>query len=267
MFTVLSLLMFRNCFVMKWTVKHDIELCKEIVVSKPFETKKKSVDRGKVWEAIAKKLEQHDFLTFRVDQRAVRDRTRKLLAKYRKKEREEITASGISPETNELDDLLEEIDAQEEANDVVAAQTSAEEKVRIEADKVAAAEVRKRVMESLSETKKRKEDEQGKKERKVRKGADSALEYLREKAEKDRMLKEESCKLEREKLEMQKQQMEAEKHSREQFMHCQSQMVENMLEMQRQQSQQMQASQLLLAQQQQQQGQALMSLIAKLVEK
>ena len=129
---------------MKWTVKHDIELCKEIVVSKLFETKKKSVDRGKVWEAIAKKLEQHDFLTFRVDQWAVRDRKRKLLAKYRKKEREEITASGISPETNELDDLLEEIDAQEEANDVVAAQTSAEEKVRIEADKVAAAEVRKR---------------------------------------------------------------------------------------------------------------------------
>ena len=107
-----------------------------------------------MWEAIAKKLEQHDFLTFRVDQRAVRDHTRKLLAKYRKKEREEITASGISPETNELDDLLEEIDAQEEANDVVAAQTSAEEKVRIEADKVAAAEVRKRAMESLSETKK-----------------------------------------------------------------------------------------------------------------
>ena len=52
-------------------------------------------------------------------------------------------------------------------------------------------------------------------------------------------------------------------------MHSQSQMVENMLEMQRQQSQQMQASQLLLAQQQQQQqqGQALLSLIAKLVEK
>lgn len=85
MFTVLSLLMFRNCFVMKWTVKHDIELCKEIAVSKLFETKKESVDRGKVWEAIAKKLEQHDFLTFRVDQRAVRARTRKLLAKYRKK--------------------------------------------------------------------------------------------------------------------------------------------------------------------------------------
>lgn len=133
------------------------------------------------------------------------------------------------------------MDAQEEANDVVAAQTSAEEKVRIEADKVAAAEVRKRAMESLSETKNERKMNKGKKKRKVRKGADSALEYLREKAEKDRMLKEESCKLEREKLEMQKQKMEAEKHSREQFMHSQSQMVENMLEMQRQQSQQMQA--------------------------
>ena len=109
-----------------------------------------------MWEAIAKKLEHYDFLNFQVDQQAVRDRTRNLLARYRKKEREEITASGISPETNELDDLLEEIDAQEEATDVVAAQTSTEEKVRIEADKVAAAEERKRAMESLSETKKTK---------------------------------------------------------------------------------------------------------------
>ena len=147
---------FRNCFVMKWTVKHDIELCKEIVVSILFETKKKSVDRGKVWEAIAKKLEQHDHLSFRVDQRAVRDRMRKLLAKYRKKEREERAASGISPETSELDDLLEEIDAREEANDVIAAQASAEEKVKVEADKVAAAEMRKRAMENLLETKKTK---------------------------------------------------------------------------------------------------------------
>lgn len=252
---------------MKWTDKHDVELCKEILVSKLFETKKKSVDRGNVWDAIAKKLEQHDHLCFRVDQRAVRDRMRKLLTKFRQKEREEIAASGISPEQNELDDLLEEIDAQEEANDVLAAQANAEDRRKADADKVAAEEIRKIAMEKLSETKKRKEDEQGGKKRKVRKGADSALEYLREKSEKDRIFREENHKLEKEKIEIQKQQMEIERHSREQFMHNQTQLVENMLDMQRQQNQQIQANQMIMAQQQQQQGQALLALLAKVIEK
>ena len=69
---------------MKWTLQHDIEFCKEILVSRLFETKKKSIERGKVWEVIAKKLEQIEHPCFRVDQRSVRDRFRKLLLQFRR---------------------------------------------------------------------------------------------------------------------------------------------------------------------------------------
>ncbi|XP_046860936.1 uncharacterized protein LOC124454172 [Xenia sp. Carnegie-2017] len=131
-------------FVMKWTAKHDVELCKEVVVSRLFETRKKSLERGNVWEAVPKKLEQHDHLCFRVDQHAVRDRVRKLLANYCKKEREEINASGISPEATELDDLLEEIHAREKASDVVTAEEASDvvscRKKKNNADKEAAEE-------------------------------------------------------------------------------------------------------------------------------
>ena len=35
------LLLHGNCFVMPWTIDHDIEFCKEVLISKLFETKKK----------------------------------------------------------------------------------------------------------------------------------------------------------------------------------------------------------------------------------
>ena len=67
---------------------------------------------------------------------------------------------------------------------------------------------------------------------------------------------------------MQRQQIAAEKESREQLMEKQNKQFECFMELQRQQNQQMQQNQLLLVQQQQQQqGQALISLLAKLVEK
>ena len=66
-------------------------------------------------------------------------------------------------------------------------------------------------MENLSETRKRKESEQGGARKKVRKGGDSTLEFLREKGEKERKLREESLKLEREKIEMQRLQIQNEK--------------------------------------------------------
>ena len=87
-----------------------------------------------MWDSIARKLELHDHLYFRVDQRSVIDRLRKLIANYRVKEREERAASGISPEHDELDDLLEEINAREEANDVVAAEACAAERKKTDAE-------------------------------------------------------------------------------------------------------------------------------------
>ena len=100
----------------KWTTNHDIVFCKELLVSRLFETRKKSSERGQVWEAIAKRLEV-DYPCFQVDQHSVRDRLKKMLLQFWKQDRKKWNASGISPEQTELDVLLEKINAQEEASE------------------------------------------------------------------------------------------------------------------------------------------------------
>jgi hypothetical protein len=116
-------------------------------------------------------------------------------------------------------------------------------------------------METLSETQKRntKIDQDGPK-RKVRKGGNTALEFLAEKAEKETKLKEESKRLEREPQEM-------EKEKTDKFMQQQNDMLTAILEMQRQQNNQVHASQMVLMQQQQQQGQVLIAILTKIVDK
>ena len=246
---------------MKWTSQHDVEFCKEVVASKLFETKKRSAERAQVWEAIAKNLEKMEYPKFKVEQRSVRDRLKKLNKQFRRKENDERRASGISPEVTELDTLLEEISEKEEASETLAAEMGEREKRRLEEDQMAGQEMRKRAMETLSETQKRnpKKDQDGPK-RKVRKGGDTALAFLAEKAEKERKLKEESNRLERERQEM-------EKEKTDNFMQQQNDMLTAILEMQRQQNNQVQASQMVLMQQQQQQGQALIALLSKVVDK
>ena len=96
--------------------------------------------------------------------------------------------------------------------------------------------------------------------RKVRKGGDTALAFLAEKAEK-RKIKEKSNRLERERLEY-------EKEKTEKFMQQQrSDMLAAMVEIQRQQNNQVKPSQMILLQQQQQQGQSLIALLSKIVDK
>ena len=252
---------YRVCFIMKWTNEHDVEFCKEVIASKLFETKKRSAERAQVWEAIAKKLEKMEYPKFKVEQRSVRDRLKKLIKQFRKKENDERRASGISPELTELDTLLEEISEKEEASETLAADMGEREKRRLEEDQMAGQEMRKRAMETLSETQKRNTKiDQDSPKRKVRKGGNTALAFLAEKAEKETKLKEESNRLERERQEM-------EKEKTDKFMQQQNDMLTAILEMQRQQNNQVQASQMVLMQQQQQQGQALIALLSKIVDK
>ena len=203
-----------------------------------------------------------EYPKFKVEQRSVRDRLKKLIKQFRKKENDERRASGISPELTELDTLLEEISEKEEASETLAVDMGDREKRRLEEDQMAGQEMRKRAMETLSETQKRntKIDQDGPK-RKVRKGGNTAaLEFLAEKAEKETKLKEESKRLERERQEM-------EKEKTDKFMQQQNDMLTAILEMQRQQNNQVQASQMVLMQQQQQQGQVLIAILTKIVDK
>ena len=134
-------------------------------------------------------------------------------------------ASGISPEVTELDSLLEEIiekesfaESSRESNSTI---KKNEEERRIEED------IRKTAMESMGETKRRSMesvDGDTSLKRKRRSGSD-AVDYLRERAEKEIKIREEELALKK-----QKQDQEASKQS--QLFHQQNEMLKAMKEQQ-----------------------------------
>ena len=124
-----------------------------------------------------------------LSQRAVRERFALLQAKYKEKEREELGASGISPEQDELDVLLEEITKREKVAE--ASKENVDRKKR--QDIATAQDMRKQDMERMGQTTKRKsqeEDEGVMKEKKKRRSGNDAVEFVKEKCEREMALRE-----------------------------------------------------------------------------
>ena len=119
---------------MRWTSEHDVIFLREVLVHEPWKQKYGSQERGKVWEKIAESLNGLNTvceLYFKVTQRSVRDRCKLLVDNFKKREREEAAASGISPEETESDIALADII--EEADEMHKKQTD-EKKRKNEAD-------------------------------------------------------------------------------------------------------------------------------------
>ena len=153
---------------MSWTEEKDVLFCREILVSKLFNTKKSSPERGQVWNDIADNLCQLQQPTFRVNQKSVRDHYNKLVMGYKRKMRDELNASGISPEEREIDKLLEEIVEKEMALEAEKENIDNENNRRMQAEKVAADDMRRKAMETQAQTEKRKAEESNKTAKKKR---------------------------------------------------------------------------------------------------
>ena len=117
--------------------------------------------------------------------RAVRERFTLLAEKFKKKMKAEEKASGIDTEMTELDVLLEEIVEKEEEFD----KDQSENKAKEEQSKAEANDMRLKAMESLKESKKRRSEEHEKQLPKKKRGSE-ALDYLREKMDGDKYLRE-----------------------------------------------------------------------------
>ena len=140
---------------MEWTQKHDILLCREILVVVPYKHKKGTNKRGKPWTVIAENLNAVpvDEAKFNVKQRGVRERFDLLKNKFSEKIKAEGTGTA-PPEMHELEILLEEITETEKL-----AETNGNGKAKVERDRKAGEEVRKQAMEKLGESKERNEDD------------------------------------------------------------------------------------------------------------
>ena len=235
---------------MEWTYEHDVMFCKEVRLMQPFKAKKGSPERGRIWNLIAESLNQIDKPKFRVNKRSVKERFNLLAEKYKTKIRNEEKASGISPEITELDMLLEEILALEEE---MVTQIHAQDKVSEEKGKAQAQEMRKKALEKLGETQKRKADqgEEHVQQKKHRTSGSETIAYLRQRAEENMKLKVEE--------------QQAQRDMQVSFQ--QQQQQQQMLHAFHKQSEQQHNALLALSQQQQLQNQMLLALIQKLVSK
>jgi hypothetical protein len=218
---------------MVWTDLHDEMLCREIIGVDVFtDTKKGTVKRSEKWAEVVENLSAVECLHFKVDKRAVRDRYNLLQSNYRRKLKHEEKASGVAVEMSEVERALECIMEKEDA----AEELRQEGKLKKVTDKVSAEDIRKKAMESLGETQKRKGAESGITPKKKRRSNGSeTVRYLKEKHE--RMLE-----VEERKLEMEEKKIEAENQRHEELMTT----------LQQQQQQQMEAFQVMMLQQQQQ---------------
>ena len=151
---------------MRWLQEHDMALMQEILVFEPWEYRHGSSERGNIWERISESLNSLKELQFQVNARSVRDRYKLLADKFKHKERDELNASGISPEVTDLDkdkDMKLKTDKKKSA---------------AEADAHKAEEIRKRSLETFSEADARNDLEKPKRQRNS--GSDTLV-YLREK--------------------------------------------------------------------------------------
>ncbi|CAH3178277.1 unnamed protein product, partial [Porites evermanni] len=103
---------------MGWTPQHDRALLDEMTVSEVFQYKKGTPERGQVWDSIAANLNAVEYPKFKVLKRSCRDR----------KMTNEIKASGIDVEVNEIDTIIEELIGKEDA----AVSTGGKDKKKVE---------------------------------------------------------------------------------------------------------------------------------------
>ena len=241
---------------MVWSTAHDEMLCREILVIDPFTgTRKSTVARGTKWEEVAKNLNKIKQIYFKVDKRAVRDRYNLLAKELRKKLKREKKESGVETDMTEVEMALEELIEKEDAAETEQRVVDNQKKAKDSQDRENAENIRKKAMERLGQTQKRKADEnesEGKRRKKRSSGSDT-LSFLREKNE-------QAQEMQKEELELRKQQLEVESKKQDNFMQV-------MLNQQQQQQKQMQDFQAMMSIQAKQQSDLMLALVTKLVEK
>lgn len=246
-------LFFRNKYF-QWTYDHDVIMCREVLLSAPYNFKLRSIERGQAWDSIAQRNNAIDQPSFRVTARSVRDRFSLLSTKQAQKLREEEKASGIDVVQTELDILLEDILEREKEAKLKLESQDVEKKNKVEKEKGAAEEIRKQALQRMA--KRNSEDAVRQKPAKVRRSTADAIEYLKMRSEKEVELK-------REELEVRKTELKLASEKHDQANKDQQTILAAMMtQLQQQQQQQQQAMQAMMAQQENQ-NKILMALIEK----
>ena len=162
----------RELFI--WKAEHDLCFVRELLLVEPYMHKPQSKERGQAWKLIVENLNKMANPTFRVAVRAVRDRFLKLMDKFKKMEKEEERASGIQgADFDELYRGLSDINDSMEDAKLVWEEASDRDREKENNEKAKALDMRKKATESLSETKRRKQEEGDETPKRKRKSSDA----------------------------------------------------------------------------------------------
>ena len=126
----------------------NVLLCREVEFINPFKHKERTKERGRAWEEVAFKLQSygHD-----VTRRSVRDRYKTIKDSVTRRNNLEKKQSGIAPEVTDEDAEITQI-----VEDLVEIETDTKEQQSEEEKKqLDGVDIRKRALESFTETKKR----------------------------------------------------------------------------------------------------------------
>ncbi|XP_044172735.1 trichohyalin-like [Acropora millepora] len=236
---------------MEWSDEHDVLLCREILTTEPFKAERRTPQRGQLWQSVADHLNCIPEPKFKVSKRAVRERFTLLAEKFKKKMKAEEKALGIDTEMSELDVLLEEIVEKEEEFD----KDQSEHKAKEDQSKAEAYDMRLKAMETLKESTKRRSEEDEKQLPKTKRGSE-ALDYLREKMDGDKYLREKDLeiKVKEQERDEQRQKLAEDQHK-------------DMMATMNRQQQEMQQMQMRFFEQQHQQNNLLLALFQKALTK
>ena len=159
---------------MEWTEAHDLILAKEVRASEPWMFKPRTVDRGKVWNAITDHLNDETSVKFQVKKKQVQEHFKLLLDKFKAK------LSGVEIEDSEMDILMEEIS--EKWEEAEASDLGCTSKEKADSDRAIGEEIRRKACEKLGETSKRNAGEKAEPvAKKSRRSGSETLDFLREK--------------------------------------------------------------------------------------
>ncbi|XP_071956204.1 uncharacterized protein [Antedon mediterranea] len=245
---------------MIWDNQKDQILIGEVILARPFQSKKGTTERGKAWQAVADAMKAREY---KVDRRAVRDRISNLMDKVKGKNNKEKAASGIAvEETDEekylrIRESIEEFIQEEEDIEMLPKERGDEEKKKADG-----AEMRKRACETFGETRKRLDVESNTPKR--RNSGNDTIGIIQKKMEIDQQLRrEEMERKKRGRRTKEGRRRRAEERGRERrFEAFQQQQLQQQQQMQQQILQQQQ-----LLQHQNQQTQTLMMAFLKSMEK
>ena len=109
---------------MEWTTEHVILFCREVIAFDLYQYKPGSKERGQCLNKIAESPYSTEEPWFKVDQRLLRGRIKKLLKQFVVKRNKDLRESGTEVEHTELDDLHLDTHKQQQQAEVEAAEVS-----------------------------------------------------------------------------------------------------------------------------------------------